>query len=121
MANRSKTLTMAGKRYTATAGVVAVVLLLAKFFPMVYGGVLQTVGQVSKQDPARSSEIVNGIIFVSLGLVWTMVARLFSYAPFYKQAWNISGMALVVIGGLLVFGYNPFKNQPNFDLTGYQA
>ena len=121
MANRSKSLTMAGKRYTATAGVIAVVLILSKFFPRVYGGVLQGVGQVTKQDPARSSEIVNGIIFITLGLVWTMVARIFSYAPFYRQAWNISGMALVVIGGFLVTGYNPFRNQTQFDPNGYQA
>jgi hypothetical protein len=33
----------------------------------------------------------------------------------------ISGYALIVIGGLLITGYNPFKDSDQFDLTGYQA
>ena len=37
---RSKNLTMAGKKQVASLGVLAVVLLLAKFFPMVYGNIL---------------------------------------------------------------------------------
>ena len=46
----SKGLTMAGKRQTAMAGVIAVVLLLAKFFPMVYGNLLNGVSNVAKTD-----------------------------------------------------------------------
>ena len=47
---RSKMLTMAGKRQVATFGVVAVVLLLAKFFPMVYGGLFNQTQRLSKAD-----------------------------------------------------------------------
>ena len=117
----SKGLTMAGKKQTAMAGVIAVVLLLAKFFPMVYGSLLNGVSNVAKTDPSRSSEILNGVLLLFLGLAWFMLSKVFSYSPFYRNAWNISGLALVSIGGLLITGYNPFTNNQNFDLTGYQS
>ena len=66
----SKGLTMAGKRQTAMAGVIAVVLLLAKFFPMVYGNLLNGVSNVAKTDPSRSSEILNGILLLFLGIAF---------------------------------------------------
>jgi hypothetical protein len=50
-----------------------------------------------------------------------MLSKLFSYAPIVKNAWNISGIALIGIGVLLVSGQNPFKDNANFDLTGYQG
>lgn len=118
---RSKMLTMAGKRQVATFGVVAVVLLLAKFFPMVYGGLLNQTQRLTRADASRSSEILNGVILLSLGVVWFMLSKLFSYAPFVRNAWNISGIALIGIGVLLVSGQNPFKDNANFELTGYQA
>ena len=118
----SKGLTMKAKKQTATAGVVGVVLLLAKFFPRVYGMVIQQTGKVANADPQRSSEIINGIILISFGLVWSMVSRMFSYAPFFRSAWMVSGYALVVFGVLLVINQNPFRNLgDDFDLTGYQA
>ena len=117
----SKGLTMRAKKQTAVAGVIAVVLLLAKFFPSVYGNVINRVGQATNMDASRTSEIVNGVIFLSLGLAWFMLSKVFSYSPFYKNAWNISGIALVGIGVLLITGSNPFRNSTEFDLTGYQA
>ena len=120
MANKS-TLTMAGKRQVATAGVVGVVLLLSKFFPMVYGGLQQQTAKLTNSDPARASEILNGIILLSFGLVWSMLARIFSYAPFVRSAWMISGVALSAAGVLLIINQNPFRDNANFDLTGYQA
>jgi hypothetical protein len=33
----------------------------------------------------------------------------------------IGGYGLLIIGLLLVTGYNPFKQSAEFDLTGYQA
>ena len=120
MANKS-TLTMAGKRQVATAGVVGVVLLLSKFFPMVYGGVQQQTAKLTNSDPARASEILNGVILLSFGLVWSMLARIFSYAPFVRSAWMISGVALSAVGVLLIINQNPFRDNANFDLTGYQA
>ena len=120
MANKS-TLTMAGKRQVATAGVVGVVLLLSKFFPMVYGGLQQQTAKLTNSDPARASEIINGVILLSFGLVWSMLARIFSYAPFVRSAWMISGVALSAVGVLLIINQNPFRDNANFDLTGYQA
>jgi len=120
MANKS-TLTMAGKRQVATAGVVGVVLLLSKFFPMVYGGLQQQTAKLTNSDPARASEILNGVILLSFGLVWSMLARIFSYAPFVRSAWMISGVALTAVGVLLIINQNPFRDNANFDLTGYQA
>ena len=118
----SKGLTMKGKKQTATAGVIGVILLLAKFFPNVYGMLQQQTGKIAGSDPQRSSDILNGIILISLGVVWSMVSRLFSYAPFFRGAWMISGYALIVFGALLVINQNPFRNLgDNFDLTGYQA
>lgn len=118
----SKGLTMKGKKQTATAGVIGVVLLLAKFFPRVYGNLQQQTGKIAGADPQRSSEILNGIILISFGVVWSMVSRLFSYAPFFRSAWVVSGYALIVFGALLVINQNPFKNfGDDFDLTGYQA
>ena len=118
----SKGLTMKGKRQTATAGVIGVILLLAKFFPRVYGNLQQQTGKIAGADPQRSSEILNGIILISFGVVWSMVSRLFSYAPFFRSAWMVSGYALIVFGALLVINQNPFKNLgDDFDLTGYQA
>lgn len=118
----SKGLTMKGKKQTATAGVIGVVLLLAKFFPRVYGNLQQQTGKIAGADPQRSSEILNGIILISFGVVWSMVSRLFSYAPFFRSAWVVSGYALIVFGALLVINQNPFKNLgDDFDLTGYQA
>ena len=118
----SKGLTMKGKKQTATAGVIGVVLLLAKFFPRVYGNLQQQTGEIAGADPQRSSEILNGIILISFGVVWSMVSRLFSYAPFFRSAWVVSGYALIVFGALLVINQNPFKNLgDDFDLTGYQA
>lgn len=120
MANKG--LTMKGKKQTATAGVIGVVLLLAKFFPRVYGNLQQQTGKIAGADPQRSSEILNGIILISFGVVWSMVSRLFSYAPFFRSAWVVSGYALIVFGALLVINQNPFKNLgDDFDLTGYQA
>ncbi len=113
---------MKGKKQTATAGVIGVVLLLAKFFPRVYGNLQQQTGKIAGADPQRSSEILNGIILISFGVVWSMVSRLFSYAPFFRSAWVVSGYALIVFGALLVINQNPFKNLgDDFDLTGYQA
>jgi len=120
MAN-SRGLTMKAKKSTAVFGVISVVLILSKFFPSVYGSVINRVGQATNMDASRTSEIINGVIFLSLGLAWFMLSKVFSYSPFYKQAWNISGLALVGIGVLLVTGSNPFKNSSEFDLTGYQA
>ena len=118
----SKGLTMKGKKQTATAGVIGVVLLLAKFFPRVYGNLQQQTSKIAGADPQRSSEILNGIILISFGVVWSMVSRLFSYAPFFRSAWMVSGYALIVFGALLVINQNPFKNLgDDFDLTGYQA
>ena len=118
----SKGLTMKGKKHTATAGVIGVVLLLAKFFPRVYGNLQQQTGKIAGADPQRASEILNGLILISFGVVWSMVSRLFSYAPFFRSAWVISGYALIVFGALLVINQNPFKNLgDDFDLTGYQA
>jgi len=118
----SKGLTMKGKKQTATAGVIGVILLLAKFFPRVYGNLQQQTGKIAGADPQRSSEILNGIILISFGVVWSMVSRLFSYAPFFRSAWMVSGYALIVFGALLVINQNPFKNLgDDFDLTGYQA
>lgn len=118
----SKGLTMKGKKQTATAGVVGVVLLLAKFFPRVYGNLQQQTGKIAGADAKRSSEILNGIILISFGVVWSMVSRLFSYAAFFRSAWMVSGYALIVFGALLVINQNPFKNLgDDFDLTGYQA
>ena len=118
----SKGLTMKGKKQTATAGVIGVVLLLAKFFPRVYGNLQQQTGKIAGADPQRASEILNGLILISFGVVWSMVSRLFSYAPFFRSAWVISGYALIVFGALLVINQNPFKNLgDDFDLTGYQA
>ena len=118
----SKGLTMKGKKQTATAGVIGVLILLSKFFPNVYGQLQQQTAKIANTDKARASEILNGIILISFGLVWSMVSRLFSYAPFFKSAWMISGYALVVFGALLVINQNPFKNLgDDFDLTGYQA
>lgn len=114
-------LTMKAKKSTAMFGVIAVVLLLAKFFPMVYGGLQQQTAKITNTDPSRSAEIINGILLISLGLAWFMLSKVFSYSPFYKQAWNISGLALVGIGGLLVSGQNPFRDSEAFDLTGYQG
>jgi len=118
MANRS--LTMKGKKQVASVGVVAVVLLLAKFFPTVYGRILAQTATLTKTDGARASEILNGIILVSLGAVWFMLARLFSYAPFFKNAWSLSGVALFGIGVLLLSGQNPF-NSDEFDPSNYGA
>ena len=118
---RSKMLTMQGKRQVATFGVVAVVLLLAKFFPRVYGGILNQVGTISRSDASRSSEIINGIILLSFGVVWSLLAKVFSYAPFFRGAWQVSGVALMGIGILLISGQNPFANTDDFELTGYQA
>lgn len=120
MAN-SRGLSMRAKKQTSVFGVIAVVLLLAKFFPAVYGNVINRVGQATNMDASRTSEIINGIIFLCLGLAWFMLSKVFSYSPFYRQAWNISGLALVGIGGLLIVGQNPFKGSDQFDLTGYQA
>lgn len=120
MANKS-TLTMKGKKQVATAGVVGVVLLLAKFFPMVYGGIQQQTAKITNSDPSRASELINGIILLSFGLVWTMVSRIFSYSPFARSAWMVSGFALVAVGVLLIINQNPFRDNDNFDLTGYQA
>ena len=115
-------LTMKGKKQIASLGVVAVVLLLAKFFPRVYGNLQQQTGKIAGADPQRSSEILNGIILISFGVVWSMVSRLFSYAPFFRSAWIVSGYALIVFGALLVINQNPFRNLgDDFDLTGYQA
>ncbi len=118
---RSRSLTMKGKKQIASLGVVAVVLLLAKFFPRVYGGLLEQTQKITKADASRSSEILNGVILFSLGAIWFMLAKMFSYAPFFKSAWNISGIALVGIGILLISGQNPFRNTDEFDLTGYQG
>ena len=120
MANKS-TLTMQGKKQVATAGVIGVVLLLSKFFPMVYSGLTQQTAKLTNSDPARASEILNGVILLSFGLVWTMVSRIFSYAPFIRSAWMISGVALSVAGLLLIINQNPFRDNDNFDLTGYQV
>lgn len=120
MANKS-TLTMQGKRQTATAGVVGVLLLLAKFFPQVYGGLIQQTAKITNSDPARASEILNGVILLSFGIVWSMVSRIFSYAPGVRSAWMISGFALSAFGVLLIINQNPFRDNANFDLTGYQA
>ena len=117
---RSKNLTMAGKKQVATLGVLAVVLILAKFFPMVYGNILNQTSRLAGGDPQRSSEIINGVILICLGLIWFMLAKVFSYAPFFKSAWNISGLALVGIGGLLIANQNPF-NADNFDPSNYGA
>jgi hypothetical protein len=120
MAN-SRGLTMKAKKSTAVFGVVAVVLLLSKFFPRVYGNILNRVGTATNMDASRTSEIINGVIFLSLGLAWFMLSKVFSYSPLYKQAWSISGLALVGIGGLLIAGQNPFRGSDAFDLTGYQG
>jgi len=117
---RSKSLTMAGKKQVASLGVVAVVLLLAKFFPMVYGNILNQTSQLSGGDTKRASEIINGVILVCLGLIWFMLAKVFSYAPFFRGAWNVSGLALAGIGVLLIANQNPF-NQENFDPSNYGA
>ena len=60
----SKGLTMKGKKQTATAGVIGVILLLSKFFPNVYGMLQQQTGKIAGSDPQRSSEILNGIILI---------------------------------------------------------
>ena len=41
-------LTMKGKKQIASLGVVAVVLLLAKFFPRVYGGLLEQTQKITR-------------------------------------------------------------------------
>jgi|TARA_R110002124_G_C8964110_1_gene514342 hypothetical protein len=117
----SKSLTVKEKRSTAIAGIIGVVLLLAKFFPGVYGNLVGRVSQTTNMDASRTSEIINGVILLSIGVVWSMVSKTLSYVPFYRSAWMISGYALIVIGGLLITGYNPFKDSDQFDLTGYQA
>lgn len=117
---RSKNLTMAGKKQVSSLGVLAVILILAKFFPMVYGNILNQTAKLSGGDPARASEIINGVILICLGLIWFMLAKVFSYAPFFRSAWNVSGLALVGIGGLLIANQNPF-NADNFDPSNYGA
>ena len=88
---------------------------------MVYGGLQQQTAKLTNSDPARASEILNGVILLSFGLVWSMLARIFSYAPFARAAWMISGVALSAVGLLLIINQNPFRDNANFDLTGYQA
>lgn len=117
---RSKNLTMAGKKSVASLGILAVILLLAKFFPMVYGNILNQTSRLTGGDASRASEIINGVILISLGLIWTMLAKVFSYAPFARNAWNVAGFALVGIGGLLIANQNPF-NSDNFDPSNYGA
>tara|TARA_R100000808_G_C2151991_1_gene161244 strand:- start:1567 stop:1929 length:363 start_codon:yes stop_codon:yes gene_type:complete len=118
---RSKALTMRDKRSIATAGTLAVILLLSKFFPQVYGRIVGTVGQTAKIDASRSSEILNGIILLGLGIVVHLTSKVLSYAPVFRQAWMISGFGLVAIGVLLIIGTNPFKDRADFDIVGYQA
>jgi hypothetical protein len=118
---RSKVLTVRQKQTTAIFGIVGIILLLAKFFPNVYGNVIGQVSKVTKMDASRTSEIVNGIILLSIGIVFTMLSRVLSYVPFYRSTWMIGGYGLLIIGLLLVTGYNPFKQSAEFDLTGYQA
>jgi len=118
---RSKALTVKQKQTTALFGVIGVILLLSKFFPGVYGNVIGRVSEATKMDASRTSEIVNGVILLSIGIVFSMLARILSYVPFYRSAWLVGGYGLLAIGLLLVTGYNPFKQSTEFDLTGYQA
>jgi len=118
---RSKVLTVKQKQTVSIFGIVGIILLLAKFFPNVYGNVIGQVSKVTKMDASRTSEIVNGVILLSIGLVFSMLAKTLSYVPFYRSAWMVGGTGLLVIGLLLVTGYNPFKQSSEFDLTGYQA
>ena len=61
---------MKAKKQTSVFGVIAVVLLLAKFFPRVYGNVINRVGTATNMDASRTSEIINGVIFLSIVLVF---------------------------------------------------
>ena len=117
----SKALTVKEKQSTAIVGIVGIVLLLAKFFPNVYGTVLGRVSTATKMDASRTSEIVNGIILLCIGVVWSMVSKTLSYVPFYRTAWMVSGYAVIIIGVLLITGYNPFKDSDEFDINGYQS
>ena len=117
---RSKNLTMTGKKSVGSLGILAVILILSKFFPMVYGNILNQTSRLTGGDASRASEIINGVILVSLGLIWSMLAKVFSYAPFARNAWNVAGFALIGIGGLLIVNQNPF-NEDNFDPSNYGA
>lgn len=121
MARHNSSLTLKNKKQIATFGVVSVVLLLSKFFPQVYGGILEQTQKATKMDASRSSEILNGVILLSMGVVWFMVSRLFSYNAVIRNLWNVSGIALIGVGVLLISGQNPFRNSDAFDLTGYQG
>jgi hypothetical protein len=53
--------------------------------------------------------------------IWSMVSKTLSYVPFYRTAWMVSGYAVMIIGVLLITGYNPFKDSDEFDINGYQS